>query len=65
MTRHGEFIGEHLVDTVPAILPTEWRPLSAPYAVRARPGAAPLSWHDLDDPDVTARRWTPGPSATA
>ncbi|MER7516452.1 non-homologous end-joining DNA ligase [Streptomyces sp. NPDC126499] len=33
----------------------------APYAVRARPGApvaAPLAWDDLDDPDLTARRWT-------
>lgn len=33
----------------------------APYAVRARPGApvaAPLSWDDLDDPDLHARRWT-------
>ncbi|MFD9619535.1 hypothetical protein ACFWB2_19950 [Streptomyces virginiae] len=33
----------------------------APYAVRARPGApvaAPLAWSDLDDPDLTARRWT-------
>ncbi|MFJ4775711.1 non-homologous end-joining DNA ligase [Streptomyces sp. NPDC088762] len=33
----------------------------APYAVRARPGApiaAPLRWTDLDDPDLTARRWT-------
>ncbi|MFI8961921.1 non-homologous end-joining DNA ligase [Streptomyces sp. NPDC053493] len=33
----------------------------APYAVRARPGApvaAPLAWADLDDPELTARRWT-------
>lgn len=33
----------------------------APYAVRALPGApvaAPLAWSDLDDPDLTARRWT-------
>ncbi|MCJ1678489.1 non-homologous end-joining DNA ligase [Streptomyces sp. APSN-46.1] len=33
----------------------------APYAVRARPGApvaAPLSWDDLDDPELDARRWT-------
>ncbi|MFF1478110.1 non-homologous end-joining DNA ligase [Streptomyces sp. NPDC058301] len=32
-----------------------------PYAVRARPGApvaAPLAWADLDDPELTARRWT-------
>ncbi|MGW1937714.1 non-homologous end-joining DNA ligase LigD [Streptomyces goshikiensis] len=33
----------------------------APYAVRARPNApfaAPLAWSDLDDPDLTSRRWT-------
>lgn len=33
----------------------------APYAVRALPGApvaAPLAWADLDDPELTARRWT-------
>ncbi|MFF0474915.1 non-homologous end-joining DNA ligase [Streptomyces sp. NPDC004284] len=33
----------------------------APYAVRPRPGApvaAPISWHDLQDPDLDARRWT-------
>lgn len=33
----------------------------APYAVRALPGApvaAPLSWAGLDDPGLTARRWT-------
>ncbi|MFF8261455.1 non-homologous end-joining DNA ligase [Streptomyces virginiae] len=33
----------------------------APYALRARPGApvaAPLAWADLDDPELTARRWT-------
>ncbi|GGT15894.1 ATP-dependent DNA ligase [Streptomyces purpureus] len=32
-----------------------------PYAVRARPGApvaAPLAWDDIEDPDLTARRWT-------
>ncbi|WP_442812666.1 non-homologous end-joining DNA ligase LigD [Streptomyces sp. NBC_01343] len=32
-----------------------------PYAVRARPGApvaGPLPWDDLDDPALTARRWT-------
>ncbi|MGA5822839.1 non-homologous end-joining DNA ligase [Kitasatospora sp. NPDC094028] len=33
----------------------------APYAVRARPGApvaAPVSWDDVDDPGLTAQRWT-------
>ncbi|NUS11922.1 MAG: ATP-dependent DNA ligase [Streptomyces sp.] len=33
----------------------------APYAVRSLPGApvaAPLAWDDVDDPEVTARRWT-------
>jgi bifunctional non-homologous end joining protein LigD len=33
----------------------------APFTVRARPGApvaVPLSWEQLDDPDVHARRWT-------
>ncbi|MFF4342897.1 non-homologous end-joining DNA ligase [Kitasatospora sp. NPDC001540] len=32
-----------------------------PYAVRALPGApvaTPLALHELDDPDLTARRWT-------
>ncbi|MFI6092846.1 non-homologous end-joining DNA ligase [Streptomyces sp. NPDC051218] len=35
----------------------------APFAVRSRPGApvaAPLSWAELDAPDLTARRWTVG-----
>ena len=33
----------------------------APYAVRSLPGApvaAPVSWDDVDDPGLTARRWT-------
>ncbi|MEU3743458.1 non-homologous end-joining DNA ligase [Streptomyces sp. NPDC032198] len=33
----------------------------APFAVRSRPGApvaVPLSWDELDDPELTARRWT-------
>ncbi|MGW7411007.1 non-homologous end-joining DNA ligase [Streptomyces sp. NPDC054863] len=33
----------------------------APFAVRSRPGApvaVPLAWGELDDPELTARRWT-------
>ncbi len=35
--------------------------LVAPYAVRPAPGApvsAPISWDDLDDPDLRPNRWT-------
>lgn len=33
----------------------------APYAVRSKPGApiaAPVTWDDVADPELTARRWT-------
>lgn len=33
----------------------------APYAVRSLPGAplaAPVTWDDVDDPELTSRRWT-------
>src|SRR4029078_1047790 len=35
--------------------------LVAPYAVRPAPGApvsAPISWNELDDPDLRPARWT-------
>jgi bifunctional non-homologous end joining protein LigD len=35
----------------------------APYSVRSLPGApvaAPVAWDDVDDPELTARRWTLG-----
>jgi bifunctional non-homologous end joining protein LigD len=35
--------------------------LVAPYAVRPSPGApvsAPISWAELDDPDLRPNRWT-------
>ena len=37
------------------------RTLVAPYAVRPRPGApvsAPITWDELDDPDLRPDRWT-------
>jgi len=39
------------------------RTLVAPYSARARPGApvsVPITWDELDDPDLRPDRWTIG-----
>jgi bifunctional non-homologous end joining protein LigD len=50
--------GRILVDTARN---TYGQTVVAPYAVRAVPGApvaTPLAWEELDDPELTAQRWT-------
>ena len=50
--------GRILVDTARN---TYGQTVVAPYAVRALAGApvaTPLAWEELEDPDLTARRWT-------
>jgi len=56
--RKAKRAGRILVDTARN---TYAQTTVAPYAVRARPGApvaTPLRWEELEDPDLTAERWT-------